>query len=254
MIDVNLYLNRIQVKPRRELTLDYLTELHLAHYKNIPYENFDIINQLDFNLDIASLFTKIIINKRGGFCYELNILFYYFLKELGYKTSLIAAQLITFDGTIGPPFDHPLLLVELKEKWLVDVGNSKWFVTPLNIDSSANQLQFGNSYQINKNQDTYFLYQNFEDSLQLQYQFNLNEVLPSNFESICAIKWKTPNSKFTRNYIISNFYDGKRVVLKDELIMFISEGKVTSKNVANKSEFLYFLEHYFGENYRIIVR
>ena len=38
----------------------------------VPFENIDVQNGKPISVDIDALFNKIVHDKRGGFCYELN--------------------------------------------------------------------------------------------------------------------------------------------------------------------------------------
>lgn len=85
--NVDLYLERIGMerpeKPDRAY-LDRLVESHLIH---IPFEALDLYMgraEISQNLDV--LFEKVVLNKRGGYCFELNKLFQFLLKSLGYDT------------------------------------------------------------------------------------------------------------------------------------------------------------------------
>ena len=76
-MDVNLYLDRIGFKGNVEPSLQVLANLQKRHLLTVPFENLDIHYGIPIKLDTALFFDKIVINKRGGFCYELNGLFFY---------------------------------------------------------------------------------------------------------------------------------------------------------------------------------
>ena len=57
---------------------------------NVPFENLDIQNKIKIDLD--NLFDKIVIRNRGGFCYELNGLFYKLLKQIGFAVRMVSAR------------------------------------------------------------------------------------------------------------------------------------------------------------------
>ncbi|MEO8210367.1 MAG: arylamine N-acetyltransferase, partial [bacterium] len=149
MFSVDRYLKRLKIPKALSPTLDFLNQLHFAHLINIPYENFDIINKIPFSLDEEDLFEKIISNNRGGYCYELIILFKRLLTELGYKADLLSARIFHKpDGTLGPEYDHSILIVALECKWLTDVGNSLWFSRPLELDCRKSQTRNFQTFKI----------------------------------------------------------------------------------------------------------
>lgn len=248
MFNVGDYLNRLKVKPGK-LNLTWLNSLHHAHYKQIPYENFDIINQISFNLNKEYLFEKIITRNRGGYCYELNILFFHLLQELGFPSTLLTAQIFQHDGNIGNKFDHPLILVDLGEQYLADVGNSKWFIKPLKLKYSKVQSQFGSLYSISFQNNIYKLIQQINGDNLNQYQFNLIEVQPLDFNPYCQFKWTSSISKFTQGYIISKCNGSKRIVMKNNSISILKNSKIVNHRISDKETFKYYLNKYFGEHY-----
>jgi len=72
-MNTETYLNRINYQGEIQINLATLVELQKAHLQTIPFENLDIHYKRKIILDIQSIYSKIISNKRGGFCYELTI-------------------------------------------------------------------------------------------------------------------------------------------------------------------------------------
>ena len=80
---------------------------------------------------------KIVGAHRGGFCYELNGLFATLLEALGFRVSLLAAEVRSPEtGAWGPPFDHLVLRVDLDGPWLVDVGFGDGCPEPLTLGTA----------------------------------------------------------------------------------------------------------------------
>ena len=79
---INLSFDPAHALPDEELLL----RLQYAHVTHVPYENLDIINNIPLKLDEASLYNKIVLKSRGGYCFELNALYNILLKALGYNT------------------------------------------------------------------------------------------------------------------------------------------------------------------------
>jgi N-hydroxyarylamine O-acetyltransferase len=74
-LDVDEYLSRIGYAGSREPTPATLEALHRHHLQTVPFENLDVPLGRVITLDPATLWQKIVVNRRGGFCYELNTLF-----------------------------------------------------------------------------------------------------------------------------------------------------------------------------------
>ena len=111
-----------------------LRALHERHLRSIPFEDLDIHQNIPIRLDPESLYQKLVVRRRGGFCYELNYLFSQLLSALGFDCHLLAASIYDAKKGWGPEFDHLALLVSLDEPWLVDVGYGELFFFPKKID------------------------------------------------------------------------------------------------------------------------
>ena len=105
-----------------EPSLAPLRTLHQAHLFAVPFENLSIHYGQPIVLDDAALYDKIVTRRRGGFCYELNGLFAWLLRGLGYEVSLLSAEVARAAGGFNPPFDHLTLRVHGLDgaDWLAD--------------------------------------------------------------------------------------------------------------------------------------
>src|SRR5579885_83719 len=138
-MDIQSYLGRIHYQGSLEPTLQTLRALHEAHLLAVPFENLDIHLGREIVLDEARLWTKIIEQRRGGFCFELNGLFAQLLRAPGFQVDMLSAGVARSSGGFGPEFDHMTLLVHLEEDWLADVGFGKSFRQPLRMQASLIQ-------------------------------------------------------------------------------------------------------------------
>ncbi|HET8677269.1 MAG TPA: arylamine N-acetyltransferase, partial [Blastocatellia bacterium] len=112
-MDIKAYLERIDYGGPVEPTAETLVRLHRAHMLAVPFENLDIHLDRPVKLGDASLYSKIVESRRGGFCYEMNGLFAALLRALGFRVDMLSAGVTREDGSFGPPFDHMALLVHL---------------------------------------------------------------------------------------------------------------------------------------------
>jgi N-hydroxyarylamine O-acetyltransferase len=105
-------------------TLETLNRLILAHSHSISYETLDIMLGRPPKLDVATLQSKLITNKRGGYCFEHNMLFRAGLRSLGYRITSLQGRVVRGLAIDAPrPAIHMLLQVELPEGlYLADVG------------------------------------------------------------------------------------------------------------------------------------
>jgi len=78
---------------------------------NIPFENLNVYYGI--NVDLGKLFDKIILNQRGGFCYELNWPFHELLLALGFDAKVASARVYDHKNGYGKEFDHMVIIVRI---------------------------------------------------------------------------------------------------------------------------------------------
>lgn len=121
--DVKKYLNRIGIDEKIEPTRENLDRLIFANLTHIPFENLDeCIDKTCPNLGITELFDKIVIRQRGGYCFELNALFYSFLDAMGYKVYPVACRILWGSSERRPLSHRATIAIIDGEKYYCDVG------------------------------------------------------------------------------------------------------------------------------------
>ncbi|MDR0862569.1 MAG: arylamine N-acetyltransferase [Oscillospiraceae bacterium] len=100
-----------------------LDRLIFAHQCAVPFENLDVYeHSRDISLETAALFDKIVTERRGGYCFELNALFHALLVALGYDATPLIARVANGMAGVFPPL-HRVTLVQIGgERYFCDVG------------------------------------------------------------------------------------------------------------------------------------
>ena len=149
-LSVQNYLQRIGYTGTLENTLENLSVLQLAHIMSIPYENLEILARIPISLSVAALYDKIVVRKRGGYCFELNGLFVWLLGELGYAPIELSGRWHKNDPMEIPPRRHRVSKVALDGKqYICDVGVGMPAPKfPLVLEDSLIQEQDGDTYRI----------------------------------------------------------------------------------------------------------
>jgi N-hydroxyarylamine O-acetyltransferase len=90
-----------------------LDALIFAHQYHVPFENLDICDRrLDIDLATEKLFDKLVIRRRGGYCFELNSLFHKLLRALGFDARACLARVHSGRNFTPLPL-HRITLVRL---------------------------------------------------------------------------------------------------------------------------------------------
>ncbi|MDR1909537.1 MAG: arylamine N-acetyltransferase [Spirochaetaceae bacterium] len=117
-----LYLERVGVDAAAA-DKDFLDRLIFAHQCSVPFENIDVYDGgLDIHLTTEKLFDKLVLRRRGGYCFELNGLFRRLLDALGFETRSCLARVLMGRDIVPPPL-HRVTLADLGGRlYFCDVG------------------------------------------------------------------------------------------------------------------------------------
>jgi N-hydroxyarylamine O-acetyltransferase len=202
--DVSAYLERIGYVGSREPTTDTLRALHRAHLATVPFENLDIHAGRPIRLDRAAFFRKIVGERRGGFCYELNGLFGDLLSSMGFQVSLLSARVPRHAGGFGPEFDHLVLLVTSEARWIADVGFGRSFQEPLSLDHSSDHEADGLIYDTVAVGDELHMRSRAPGTEpRAEYAFTLRPRQLEDFAAMCEYHQTSPQSHFTKQAVCS---------------------------------------------------
>ncbi|MCK6626045.1 MAG: arylamine N-acetyltransferase [Anaerolineae bacterium] len=244
---VEAYLQRINYTGPLDPTAETLRALHQAHLLAVPFENLDIHLGRPIVPDEAAFYHKIVEQRRGGFCYELNGLFAWLLRQLRFEVTLLSARVANGNGSFGPEFDHLTLLVQLEERWLADVGFGDCFRAPLRLDEPGEQVQSLGAYRLTTEGTEWVLWElSGELGWQPQYQFTLQPRQLTDFAEMCRIQQTAPESHFTRQRICSIATPAGRVSLSDQRLIITSNGRREERALVDEVEVQTALADWFG--------
>lgn len=249
-MNVDAYLKRINFSRPVKPDVQTLCGLHLANMLQVPFENLDIGLKRPIQLDEESLWEKIIVHNRGGFCYELNGMFASLLREVGFEVICLNARVYNREGKLGIDFDHLALLVRIpgqRGSWLADVGFGDSFYEPLSFDRPEIQEQGLRAYRLEKTLGGYATWQrNYDGSWEQQYFFDLQpHHFPEEYLPACTYHQTSPLSSFTHNSIISRATPTGRVSLEDEWLIITKNGLRTEQAVTSREQYNRLLKQYF---------
>ncbi|MBK8551725.1 MAG: arylamine N-acetyltransferase [Ignavibacteria bacterium] len=239
MIDLNKYLTRIKFPGEVKPDLETLFTLHRNHLYIIPFENLDIHNERKIILDPEIVQSKILDNNRGGYCYELNGLFYLLLKEIGFKVKMISARVNNGKGGWGPEFDHLAIILELENEWLVDVGFGDNFIEPLKFELDIAQENLNGFYKIVKHDEEYYKLMRSPDGTEYsdEYIFTLKERDWKEFEEMNTYHQTSPESHFTKGKICSIAKENGRISLSGSKFIVTGNGVKQEFEIKSDLEF-----------------
>lgn len=143
MSRLDAYLARIGYVGPVRVDRETLFALHRAHLLAIPYENLDIHLGRRLTLDVDAIFDKLVTRRRGGWCYEMNGLFAWALREIGFDVTLLAGTVGRAQHGAAAEGNHLLMRIALERDYVADVGFGNGFIEPLPlVEGDVTQLGF----------------------------------------------------------------------------------------------------------------
>jgi N-hydroxyarylamine O-acetyltransferase len=146
MLDLDAYLARIGLSGQPGLA-----ELHRAHVTSIPFENLDPRRGIPVSLAPEDLERKLVHERRGGYCFEQNLLLAGALEALGARVELLLAR-VRAGAPPGSqrPRTHLVLRVRTENRdWHADVGFGRGtLLEPIAFGPGGPYEQSGWSYRV----------------------------------------------------------------------------------------------------------
>ncbi len=185
MLDLDSYLRRIDYSGPLEPTLATLRVLQLHHVQTIPFENLDTLLGLPVRLDLESLQRKLVQARRGGYCFEHNVLFKSVLDALGLRSTALAARVV-WERPAGElkARTHMVLLVEIGTGlYLADVGFGGLTPTaPLTLHAEVEQATPHETFRVLREGAEFAVEARVRDQWKRLYRFDLQEQQPVDIE------------------------------------------------------------------------
>ncbi|HLZ23818.1 MAG TPA: arylamine N-acetyltransferase [Ktedonobacterales bacterium] len=276
-LDPREYLDRIHFAygagfDSLEPSLRLLRALHEAHLLAVPFENLSIHYGQPIILREEALYEKIVRRHRGGFCYELNGLFAWLLRQLGFEVTLLSAGVAQAGGAFSPEFDHLTVLIHHVDgaDWLADVGFGDSFRQPLRLRADVEQDGAdGHLYRLHEGraedkrndehardeqqQHPYWTVRQRGDTgdtgdsaWESQYRFTLRPHALTDFVERCQYQQTSPESHFTQKRICSMALPQGRISLSDLRLITTIQGNKEERLLRSEEEYRAVLAQRFG--------
>lgn len=184
-IDVTAYLRRIDYTAATAPTLDALRALQLQHVTTVAFETLSPMLRDPVPLDLPALQRKVLHEGRGGYCFELNLLFLQLLRALGFDAQGLTGRVVMG----GPeeaqtPRTHMLQLVTIAgTRYIADVGFGGMTPTgPLELDSEDAQATPHEPYRVTQADGRYTLRAQVNGEWRALYVFDLTPPADIDYE------------------------------------------------------------------------
>ena len=245
-MEIDRYLQRMNWSGPIRVNMDTLLQLQEHHMLHIPFENLDVIQKVRIPLDAETYFRKVVLKHRGGFCYELNGLFNWLLRSLGFNSRLASATVKRPDGGWTLTGSHACLIVEMEQPYLVDVGFGDSVRVPLPLSGEEREDVSG-TYRMANSGDGKFELQQYMKQEGWKTRYRLDTALRTlnDFEEVCQFNQSSPRSPFTRRPLVSLATKDGRMTLSGNTFTTTRSGE-KQKTVIDDKNMACVLKQYFG--------
>jgi N-hydroxyarylamine O-acetyltransferase len=245
-IDLDAYFERIAYAGSRTADASTLAAIHCQHPRAIPFENLNPLLRWPVRLDPASLQQKLVRDRRGGYCYEHNLLLSHVLRQLGFSARCLTARVLLNvpDGTVRPR-THMLLLVELEnDRYVADVGFGGLTLTaPLRLLPQIEQSTPHEPFRLIESAVGFVMQAKVGDDWRSLYEFDLQEQLLEDYELVSWYLCHNPTSHFTTGLVAARPDRDRRYALRgNELAVHYLNGGTERRLLATSEELRTVLE------------
>ncbi len=246
-LDLEAYFGRIQYHGRRCVHPTVLAEMHEAHTAAIPFENLDVLLRRPVRLDGASLEAKLVRSRRGGYCFEQNLLFAQALIAEGFTVARLAARVRYGSPRINPR-THMVLRVDIgRDAWLADVGfGGEGLLRPIRLREGEVARQSFWTYRIARDRGAWVLQQLRGDRPFDLYAFTEEPQEHVDYE---VANWYTsthPESHFLRTLTAQRSTVTERIILRNRELTVDRGGPPQVRQLAGNDDVENALRDRFG--------
>ncbi|GLK43111.1 N-hydroxyarylamine O-acetyltransferase [Novosphingobium resinovorum] len=268
MMDIDRYLARIGLSHTPLADPDGLAALQQAHRQAIGFQNLDISLGRGIRIDSASVFDKLVVRRRGGYCFEQNRLYGDVLAALGManRPLLARVRMGLAEDAPPPPRTHVLLLVRAEpgRAWIADAGFGGSYVPPLPLEDGAEaRTRDGAAHRLRRigemgGQHGEWLLERAgpveatdgraapHGEWQAQYTFDLAKVVPGDLEMVNHWTSTRPDTRFTMLHVASVVLPEGFAALSERALRIHRGGITETREIADAADYATTLRDLFG--------
>ncbi|MDD2369870.1 MAG: arylamine N-acetyltransferase [Sulfuricurvum sp.] len=235
------YLSRIgyEVEVRADVTT--LTALMQRQLSTIVFENTEVQAGRIPSLVPEDIVKKVIVNRRGGYCYEINGVFAMALTAIGFEWYFAGARSMLYPTR--RPKTHMVLIVRVDGcDYLCDTGFGGYALRAPMVIEESEVVQDGDRFRLEILGSEYVLGAMVQGEWQRLYGFALQPQEWIEFSLANYFNATSSDTIFTQKKIaIMQTPQGRKILVDNELKL-IEDGKLEKLDV----EYASALKEYFG--------
>jgi N-hydroxyarylamine O-acetyltransferase len=242
--NLQAYLDRIKFVGPPARDLDTLKRVHRGHVENIPYENLDVQFGRPLSRDLNAIFDKIVTRRRGGWCYEMNGLMDWALREIGFKVTRMSggvARAILGDVQLG---NHLVLCVDLDRPYLADVGFGDGLIEPTPLAVGPVPQRFLN-FALEELGQGWWRFHNDARGGAPSFDFKHEPAAEAALDAKCAWLQSDAASPFVLNAVVQRHLPQSLAMMRGRTLKIVSADTAT-RMIESADEYVETLHGVFG--------
>ncbi|WP_338701281.1 arylamine N-acetyltransferase [Streptomyces sp. Q6] len=248
-VDVDAYVARTGVKGDLKPDAETLHALHRAHVAAIPFENLEMMLGRPVPLELSAVQDKLVRRRRGGYCYEHNLLFAALLERIGFSVRGLGARVRLGSSSLRP-VTHMLTRVSTGEgeEWLCDVGfGAAGLREPIPLQDGAQVRQGVWEFGLAREGDDLWVLRNLRpDGWRDLYAFTLEERHPVDYVVLNHYTSTHTRSTFIRRPVVQYAAkEARRMLTGRDLVIESADGE-RSERAVQAGELKAVLDREFG--------
>lgn len=234
--------------------VETLAKIQISHLQNIPFENLDVVHRKVISTDLNDVFNKLVIRRRGGYCFETNTLLAGALESVGFKVKSVLSRVRwNRPSDIKTALTHLILIVTTPadgKNYHVDVGfGGLQCLQPLLLENEDEfQTTPDGNYRIVETEDDH---RNVQWQLKGEwidlYTYQIKEALPCDIQ---VANWWTctfPEARWVSFLFTARIIGAERHhLLNSEYVIRRHDGTATKRIMSSTAEVLLLLQDVFG--------
>lgn len=224
-----------------------------SHLTGIPFENLDIFDGGQVpSIEPEDIYRKIVENRRGGYCFELNRMFYELLKGIGFDVVSVAVRILWRRTGIPPALHRGTIVTLENERYFCDVG----FGGPgpqglLKLEESEQELK-GRRFRVTlPEKERWFIECLQGDAFIPVMLVEDRRAEESDFLLMNFYSSRAENVLFTQKRIVNLTTERGSLALNDYTLTIREDGRVSTRELHTKKELEDCLRDTFGICYSL---
>jgi N-hydroxyarylamine O-acetyltransferase len=251
-LDLDAYLSRIGYRGPVSPRLEVLQDIALRHPLSIPFENLNPLVGRPVPLDVSSLQQKLLRDRRGGWCFEHNVLLGTALAAIGFDVTGLAARVMwNMPAGVTMPRSHMVMRVSVdRQPVIVDAGFGGLTLTaPLRLEADVEQETPHEPFRLSRADEYFVVEARVRDQWKALYRFDLQQQAIADYEVTSWYLSTNPKSHFLTTLVAARVLPDRRLALRNtDFTIHHTNGYTERRALLGAGELRDTLERRFGVN------